>query len=292
MMRKRNDLRPVRLADRPELEELYLRFGGGDSAHAFASLYLWQEEMDLRLLTGDGVYTLRCGWKGDGAWFFPVGEANAKRDCIRRLMDRGLRRLCYLTEADAAFLARCFPDEFALRAAPEDSEYLYDRREIEQMPGGAFSKIRNRCRRLEKEHSLSVRTLTPELLPTLAEVTTHWKRNTDTGEGLLDTRMMSRVLSDWTALGMQGVLLFLDGTPWAVAAGYTLGNGDFDCCLLKARENLPGVNDHLRAALMRSLDGEITRMNLEEDLGLPGLRLMKELMRPCAKLEMYSGERL
>ena len=283
-------LRPIALTDGDTVGQLYARFGRGDSAHAFPSLYLWQEEMGLRLLTGEGFYTVSCRWKGPDAWFFPVGDDGAKEACIRALKERGPCRLCYMTEEDARFLESRFPGAFTLRETPEDSEYVYDREQMAAMPGKAFEKIRNRFRRLEKDHTLTARPLTTELLDMAAEIAAQWNRHTDTGEGILDTRATARILKEWTALNLRGVLLFLDGVPWAVAAGYGLSDGLFDCCLMKARENLPGVADHLRVRLAESLEGEFTRLNLEEDLGVEGLRQMKERLRPCDMIRMYSGE--
>ncbi len=283
-------LRPIALSDAEAVGQLYARFGRGDSAHAFPSLYVWQEEMELRLLTGEGFYSVRCGWKGPDAWFFPVGEDSAKEAFLRGLKERGPCRLCYMTEEDVRFLESRFPGEFAVRETPEDSEYIYDRQQTASMPGKAFEKIRNRYRRLEREHQLTARPLTPELLSAAAEITAQWNRHTDTGEGILDTRATARILKEWTALNLRGVLLFLDGEPWGVAAGYGLGRGHFDCCLMKARESLPGVADHLRVRLAESLEGDFTYLNLEEDLGVEGLRQMKERLRPCDIIRMYTGE--
>ena len=283
--------RSIVLADRAGIEELYLRYGRGDSAHAFQSLYIWQEEMGLSVALGDGAYAVRCRWKGEGAWFFPVGSEAAKAAWIDGQLSGGLKRLCYMTRADAAFLVRAFPDRFEIREAPEDSEYLYDRAEMLEMPGKPFSKIRNRYRRLEKGHVLTAQAIDGETLPLAADIARLWSRNTDTGEGISDDCATARILDDWEPLGLGGVLLRMDGEPWAVAAGYPLSGGVFDCCLMKARENLPGVTDHLRAALARSLEGSATRLNFEEDMGVEGLRQMKSRLRPCGMIDMYTGER-
>ena len=282
--------RPITFADRDSVQALYFRYGCGDSAHAFPSIYLWQKEMGLQLLTGGEAYTVLCALKGENAWFFPVGTEEAKAACIEGLLERGLKRLCYVTEADAEFLQRRFPGTFTMREAPEDSEYIYDCRQVIEMPGKAYGKIRNRCRQLEKTHAVAWESIGPETLRDAAAITRQWKRNTDTGEGIRDEWASARVWDAWEELGMRGVMLLVDGEPWAAAAGYSLGQGVLDCCLMKARENLPGVTDHLRIALARSLEGEFTRLNLEEDLGVEGLRQMKERLRPCAMNRMYSGD--
>ena len=248
-MQVKDEKQYIELADRPGIDHLYLLYGHGDSAHAFPSLYLWQDEMGLSLMAKREVYTARIRWKGENVWISPVGTETGKSRCIEELLESGLKSLCYLGEEDTVFLERSFPGVFEIRETPEDSEYIYDCRQMIEMPGKACEKIRNRYRRLEKEHRVTWRLLTPGTQAEAAEVTRQWTRSTDTGEGIEDTLAMERMWKKWQALEMQGVILSLDDVPWAVAAGYPLGNGDFDCFLLKAKENRPGVTDHLRAAL-------------------------------------------
>lgn len=284
-------LGPVALADRARIEELYRGYGHGDSAHAFASLYLWHADMGLSALVADGVYTVLCRWRGENAWFFPVGADEAKAACLHKLLAAGCDRLCYMTEADAAFLERVLPGAFDVRPADGDSEYLYDRREMIDMPGRRFMKIRNLCRKLEREHAITAEPIREATLPLVRHVAEEWHPRSAGEEGIRDVGFMTCLFDGWSALGLQGVMLRLDGEPWAVAAGYPLGETDFDCCLMKARENLSGVAEQLRMALACSLDDRTLRVNFEEDLNLEGLRRMKSRFRPCGKIQMFLGER-
>lgn len=283
--------RPIALADRESVEALYYRFGHGDSAHAFPSIYLWQADMGLSIAFCDEVYTVRSRWRGENAWFFPVGGDREKAACLDRLLEVGCDRLCYMTEEDAGFLEHALPGCFEVRPSDGDSEYLYDRREMIDMAGRRFVKIRNLCRKLEREHTVAVRPLTEATLPLARRIAEAWKPRNACDGGLADSGFMACLFSDWTALGLQGVLLCLDGEPWAVAAGYPLNDTTFDCCLMKARENLAGVAEQLRSALARAVFEGITRFNFEEDLGLEGLRRMKTRLRPCGKTQMYVGGR-
>ena len=289
-MLEHDGTKPITLNDRAEIERLYFRYGHGDSAHAFPSLYLWQDDMGLRLTVKKEAYAVKSRWKGEDAWFFPVGGEAEKAACIQTLLRCGLKRLCYVTEADADFLERFFPGVFAIRPAPEDSEYLYDRRQMMDMPGGQFVKIRNLYRRLEREHSLSAEPVTEASLPLVVDITEKWSPGGNAEGGISDARFMGRLLDTWNALALRGVILRLDGEPWAVAAGYFLSPSTFDCCLMKAKKNIPGVAEHLRTALAGILPGDVTLMNFEEDLGMEGLRLMKMRFRPCGILTMYCGE--
>ena len=284
-MTKGFSTRPLTLGDRDAIETLYQTYGRGDSAHAFPSLFLWQEDMGLSLYLTGNLYALWSEWKG--MWFFPCGSDGAKADFLRRLPPG--TGVCYLTEADRAFLDRTLPGTFTLAEAPGDSEYLYDRQEMIDLPGRRFAKLRNLYRRLEREHDLSIVPLTGETLPTVAAIAADWKGESTREGGVSGDRATALLLDHWTGLGASGVLLTLDGEPWAAAAGFPLGKDDFDCCFQKAKVNIPGVTEYLRAGLARLAPEEIRRFNYEEDLGLEGLRLMKTRLRPCAMITMYTG---
>ena len=102
---------------------------------------------------------------------------------------------------------------------------------------------------------------------------------------------MALMTENWTALGMRGAVLKLDGKPWGITAGYALGDGAFDCCLQQAKENISGVSEHLRKALAMMVDDGCRVINYEEDLGIEGLRLSNTRMRPAGMKRMFGAER-
>ena len=283
--------REITIADKSEIDRLYHTYGHGDSAHAFPSLFLWKKDMGLNILMREEAYTVRCAWKGKNRWFFPCGSKAGKRTCIEELMRGGCRGLIYMDEEDAGFLEEHFPGAFHIHEAPEDSEYLYDRNEMIGMPGSRYVKIRNLYHRLEREHRIEVRPIGEEDMETALEIMRQWRRNTARREGVRDDGFMALMTENWSALGMRGAVLKLDGKPWGITAGYALGDGAFDCCLQQAKENISGVSEHLRKALALMVDDGCRVINYEEDLGIEGLRLSKTRMRPAGMKRMFAGER-
>lgn len=75
----------------------------------------------------------------------------------------------------------------------------------------------------------------------------------------------------------------------SVTAGYPLSEEIFDLSLSKQSRRLSGLSVYSRHALIRSLPEEYQLLNGEEDLGIAGLRQMKELMRPVSMIKMYEG---
>ncbi len=96
-------------------------------------------------------------------------------------------------------------------------------------------------------------------------------------------------LYDWAGLDARGVLVYVDGVPRSVTAGYPLSGDTFDLSLSKQNVRLSGLAVYSRWMLIRSLPERYSLLNGEEDLGLEGLRRMKRIMRPIGRVEMYEG---
>ena len=112
----------ITIADKAAVEELYSAYGRCDSAHAFASLFLWKQDMDLSLYMTPDVYTVRSGWKGENSWFYPCGKPEARLECVETLIRSGCRRLCYLQKDFIGEMA-----QFRELLAADDREGLKDK---------------------------------------------------------------------------------------------------------------------------------------------------------------------
>ena len=145
-------------------------------------------------------------------------------------------------------------------------------------------------------YRLHRRRIRPLLLPgpgrgveTARAVCRSWAHPTASPEGLRDARACDCLFDNWLELEARGVIVYVDGEPMSVTAGYPLSEEIFDLSLSKQSRRLSGLSVYSRHALIRSLPEEYQLLNGEEDLGIAGLRQMKELMRPVSMIKMYEG---
>lgn len=93
-------------------------------------------------------------------------------------------------------------------------------------------------------------------------------------------------------LDLEGILLRIGGTVEGYAYGSVLPGGAFDVMVLKGNLDFRFVWRALLRELARYCVDKATYLNLEEDLGLPGLRENKLSYQPCALMEKYQGRLL
>lgn len=286
------NLHPIDWSMRPQMEKLYLRYGPQSSALHFSSLYLWQGEMQLSAVLESDFFAVRAGWRGPDAWFFPCGTRNAVRRFLKRLSKCPTVQLCYVDQASAAFVSEVLPGAFEFERAPQDDEYLYDIAQQLALQGSAFRHQRNELNRIRTRTRISCRPLSQETLGDAFSVLDGWtaQKHASASGGLIGADAARRFLEHSGRLGAKGVLVYEDGHPVCLAAGYPLTRECFDLslCIQTPADRVFSV--YARHRLCESLAGSFRIFNAEEDLGLPGLRTLKQGMRPCCIRKMYEGK--
>lgn len=284
-------LEPIDWPLRQRVEALRRAYGNETSAHAFSSLYIWKMEMKLKILCGEAFFAVQFGLRGENSWFFPCGDPAAARAFVgERLAQAGAPcRLCYARAEEAARLEQWFPGRFDIRRAPEDDEYIYNRQEQLALRGKAYRHQRNALHRARERQTLRAVPIAPENVEQCRQVLTGWKaRKSQTGgAGLMDMVAGETMLGHMRELGIAGVLVSDEQGPAAVAAGYPLTDSIFDLCVCQRIVPAPEISTFARHVLLEHLGDRVLEVNAEEDLGIEGLRSLKEGMRPSRKLEMY-----
>ena len=274
------------------VEDLRRTYGNETSAQAFASLYIWRSDMSLSLFCGRELYAVHFGLRGENSWFFPCGAAPAVRAFVEERLRQGGPpcRFFYAQAEEAALLEAWFPGRFDIRRSPEDDEYIYDRQEQVELKGKSFRRQRHDLHRAQERHALQVVPIVTEDLERCRQVLASWKERPHSyGEsGLMDVMAGETMLRYFDELKISGILVKVGGAPAAVAAGYPLTDTVFDLCVCQQITSDPEISTFARHALLESLGEELREINGEEDLGIEGLRELKEGLRPSRKIEMYA----
>ena len=286
------DLRSIELDMADTISSLYEKYGYGDSAHAFNSLYIWAKDMDIKAYISPELYAAKLVSKGENTWFSPVGCEEEKKSFIAdRLREKNLV-FRYMTKEDAKFLNENFPGAFEIKPAINDSEYVYDRDTIENLPGKGLSRKRRYVKQLKKEHTFEIRKISPETLPDIRYILGIWRRNKDYDPDCNDQGALEAMLSSYSDMNIDGVVIYMDNAPCSVAAGYYLSGDTVDACLQKSAINIYGLQYFVRQVFSSSFPEQVKFYNYEEDLGIEGLRQAKEFMHPFSMVDMYTGKQI
>lgn len=285
------DFTAIELSARNTIEKIRKKYNHPMSSHAFSSLYLWQEEMGLSIACDDDFFVIRCDFKGENCFFFPCGDIIRKKQFIREHMCETNFKLCYMNHADVHFLNQYFHGCFELSYDRDSCEYIYDRAELIGLAGGKFAKIRTKLHHLEREHSLRTEVLSGKNCEMAKDIIAAWAENYEgrANQPLDDINVALRAIDQSDMLGLTGAVIYVDGQPYAVAAGCDIGGDTFDLCVAKQKSAITGLDYYATIELCKNISEQFTYLNAEEDFGIEGLRIHKNDMHPVKLWKIWEG---
>lgn len=276
--------RPLRLEDRATVEGIRALEGHSLSAHAFASLFLWQDAMKLSCSLRERAFLVRFEARGENAYFFPCGSAAEKLELLREVAKLPDLSLYYLREEDKDFLSFHLPGCFVFEEMRGDSEYLYLLRDQLNLSGGAYKNLRSKIHKARNRYDWEVLDLEPKCLERAAAVIRGWHGG---GGSEGDRNVALRALEHFDCMGFQGILLENAEGPQAVALGSLITSDTFDLHVTKSLQ--PNIDSYLKWELFRRIPPFVKWINQEEDLNLPGLRTNKLESLPRAIAPLWKG---
>ena len=276
----------VETVHKSKIENIRQISGHELSSHAFASLFLWQERMELSLYLQDDFFAVKGGIFGRKTWFFPCGSEDASYTFIKNCMSDKSFSMVYLRECDVKWLKERFPDKWEFRRVEESDEYICDISEYIALNGGKFSEIRRNIRKIDSLYDVSFEKITEENFSDALSVVSQWASTEhNTGDkNLTDDDVSETALQQMNTLDVSGIIMYLEGIPVSVFAGFPLTEDTLDVLIGKCVKNAPRgtVYYALREYLSLNKD-EFVYCNHEEDLGIPGIRRVKNSLCPIRK---------
>lgn len=296
------EFRTLQLSDKSLIEGVLAPLRRNDSALGFANLYSLQEKYATKIRLEGGVLHVRQDDRlpGVAAYYPPLGSANPAAE-IGRLLEESARTgeriaLVGVTPEERLQLEAALPGAFAFSTDRAFADYLYRTETIAAYAGPALAKKRRETNKFYQLYGddVSFEALSSRHLDELRAFQRAWyegsrRRGSEEHPLELEHRKILLDLDHFEELDLEGILLRISGDVQGYAYGALLPGGAFDVMVLKGNLGFR----YIWRALLRELAGTVVDraefLNLEEDLGLPGLRENKLSYQPCALLERYQA---
>ncbi len=282
--------RPLDMGDKPRIDNLFELLQPRVSELTFAGLYLFRAAHDYTLsLVGDSVVVLGQGYDGTRYCLPPLG-GNAFAAC-NLLLGAGLE----MYGVEESLSVRLLNDENYEIAEDRDSfDYLYLREELATLPGNRFHKKKNRVNYFAARHTHEVHTFSEQHLCGCLQLLDEWGRVAEV-EGNrsfgLEMDATADALAQADALGLEGVVVTVEGAVRAFAVGERLNRETVVCHFEKADHFMEGLSQLVNREFARLLFSDCRYVNREQDLGEPGLRNAKLSYHPVELVRKFRVRR-
>ena len=229
--------------------------------------------------------------------------AEAGEGCLECVI-RALRDECFahyqpfsiinLNQPGIDFLQQTFPGEFEFsEPLTERYDYICLKEDIINLPGHALRPKRQHLAQFPRFYpNHEYRPIEPSLFPECLQLLQRWSDNAEAighlqgaDSKVMERESISQVFDNWEQFGAIGGALFVDGNIVAFTYGVPINGNTFDLCVEKGDINYKGVYTVVRHHFMQQIPEQYTYINLEEDLGLPGLRRAKSSYHPAYQIK-------
>ena len=229
--------------------------------------------------------------------------AEAGEGCLECVI-RALRDECFahhqpfslinVNQQGIDFLQHVFPDEFEFSGPmTERYDYICLREKIIALEGKEMRPKRQHLYQFPRFYpNHQYRPLEPSLFPECLQLLQQWSDNAEAighlqgaDSKVMERESISQVFDNWERFGAIGGALFVDDKMVAFTYGVPINGNTFDLCVEKGDINYKGVYTVVRHEFMQQIPEQYTYINLEEDLGLPGLRRAKSSYHPAYQIQ-------
>ena len=289
------DFKPITLEEQKQFTELLPKDGILGCEYSFVNLYCWGRQRMAFLFDNATVFSQ---FDRRSVYLFPVGDI--RRETVDAIIhDAAMRgipcRLTGLSRQDCERLQQLYPDRFRFHTDRDSFDYIYTVDELADLTGKKYQKKRNHLNKFYLQHPEAVtEPVTKENLPQVRQMVEQWyilrQQQDPTQDFHMERAAINKALHDMEALGMEGLLLRVDGQVVAMTLGSPLTAQTFDIHFEKALDRYDGayaVINREFARYLRQKYPELKWLNREDDMGLEGLRKAKLSYQPYLLLEKY-----
>lgn len=291
---------PVALDDYGWIYPYTSAFGEGSCQHSPVSMYSLQEKYGDSVCEKDGfLYTLRSRLCNETyrVYLAPLGGGDLEKAFSLILSDAAAYgkkvKFLTLTEKTAAALDAFFPGRFTLTEDRDLAEYMYKADVMAAFSGGELRKRRTQVHAFWSKYGprAAVSLLCPRDFEDVMAFEMKWlSENAETHDREAlerDARMIEMQLEHFDALRLSGMALRVDGEIAGFCYGTKLSDQYFDAIVEKADRNIPHSYKVVRQESARLCAAGCDYINMEEDVGVPGLRALKLDYKPDYLLRKF-----
>ena len=266
---------------------LFADTSGRGCEFSFANLYLWGRQT---IAHEHGCILMFSQFDRRSVYPFPLGDGDVRGALDAIISDskeRGIPcRITGIRPEQREFIEKSFPGKFRFHTDRGSYDYVYAIDNLAELAGKKYDGKRNHINKFKKKYpGYRVEPINSDNLALAEEMVREWYEVKEDSESdfHMEKAAIARAFRDYEALGLEGLLLLVDGKAIALTMGSKLSNDTFDVHFEKALTGFDGAYAMINcefAKYIREKYTDIKFLDREEDMGLEGLRRAKESYQP------------
>ncbi len=278
---------PLHLSHQGVFDAAFSRVPPEISEYTFTNLYAWRQSYGFEV-SRMGEALLVCARRKAGGRLFPPAGTPDEAGVIKAVM------------AEMPLAWERMPERFvsALRDIPgwevvrdeANFDYVYRVRDLAELPGRKYDGKRNHIKKFREQYAFEYLVLDESHAAQCLAFQDDWCaiKDCDNDLGLSSERDAVReMLAHCHLWHLIAGAITLQGRICALAIGEKLNLSTMVMHVLKADPRIPGLYQAMLNEFLSRSAGSFEFVNLEQDLGLEGLRRAKQSYHPAFQVEKF-----
>lgn len=291
---------PVSFENKELMDKYTTVYGENSCQHSFVSSYIHRAKYgDMICVLKDFLVVMRDKQCTDSEikYLFPLGDKNRKAElkaCIDELLEDAKERnkkIVFegITVQSVEALKELYPGEFEYETNRDYYEYIFSAEKLRNLEGGHFRNRRNEISNFMRKYEgrLEIRSIEPSDIAGLKAFQDSWIAGEGDESILLESVETHEALDNYTELGLKGIVILIDGEIKGFNIGSPLSDKVMDGLFIKACPDIHYMYSVLYNSFNKLHCQDYLYMNWEEDLGIAGLRKLKEGYLPEYMIEKH-----
>ncbi len=280
--------RPLDKSDRELFEESFRENPPQISEYTFTNIYAWRQIYKFQVSLLDGFIILRSDKKEEQQFFSPIGKGDIKKIITEILEDSRSQFVRLPEEVKAVFdNDKKFKSEFD----PDNSDYLFAAGDLVNLRGRKYDGKRNLIKKFKAAYSYEYVKLQGYNVKECLEFEEDWCgiKDCDSTPGLGEERYALReMLENFSDFHLIAGAIKVKSRMSALALAQALNPDTLVMHILKANPEMAGLYQIMNNEFLSRESSGFTYVNLEQDLGVEGLRKTKLSYHPLRMIKKYT----
>ncbi len=295
------ELQEISIEKKKEINLFLQRRCSQNSEFTFTNLFMWRKSYDIRyVILDDMLCIMPQHANGPRSATFPIGFIDgdgAERDVkavietlVQDCRERGFQPLIRLyDERTLKKLLDTFPGKFLISEDVNYFDYVYRVEDLIGLSGKKYHAKKNHVNKFKSLYDWEYQTLSQENIKECLELFDRWHdKKSNEIIGLDEERDAVRELfQNWSSLDVRGGCIRVDGKMIAFSVGEPLCGKTAVIHLEHADTDYHGAFAIMNQQFLEHEWRDFEFVNREEDMGIPGLRKVKESYRPAFMVKKY-----
>jgi uncharacterized protein len=283
------------LEDREVITRVLDQYGPETSEWTFTNLFIWRSHYGFEWSIYKDWLLVTCRESADSRYAMqPIGPPSrweAVEVLLSWLRTEKGERSPRIEKADTRLIGEPGrPGNLSVEPTREHFDYVYLRDDLVQLAGNRYRSKRNHINKVLRTYSFAYVPLDPAHVDDCLEVQEKWclaRRCEDDLNLLGEWEAIREVLAHFDALKVRGGAVVVDGKVEAFTIGELLNRETAVIHIEKANPEIEELYSVVNQQCAENCWEQVSYINREQDLGIPGLREAKLSYHPHRLVEKY-----